>query len=214
MNAESQAGEEGVHRVTPIFYRSKACGSGSQFWIRPSTITGSPSAAVPNIFTIGDIVGQPMLARDAQASGRQSAAHFVNPSLINRMNTPPAYADLPPFVLADALNTLESNWQLLTTLVPMVLNQIDADLPAIQAHVMAKNAIALGESAHRLKGSLGAIAARPAYSACSDLNQAARNGDFESCTSGLRHLEREIDRLRVCLQAWLVDNGKTSTERN
>jgi HPt (histidine-containing phosphotransfer) domain-containing protein len=58
----------------------------------------------------------------------------------------------------------------------MLLDQMDTELMAIQSEVAASSSSGLAASSHRLKGSLGTIAAVPAYLACSALNQSARSG--------------------------------------
>ncbi len=119
-----------------------------------------------------------------------------------------------PIDFAQALTTLEGSLTLLIQLVPMVLEQIDIDLPVIRTHVMARNTDALRAASHRLKGSLGAIAAVPAYEACADLQKAARMADYDAYASVLCQLEREIGRLRPCLCTWLADKQNNSLERN
>jgi HPt (histidine-containing phosphotransfer) domain-containing protein len=64
----------------------------------------------------------------------------------------------------------------------------------------------LAASSHRLKGSLSAIAAQPAFQACSALNKLARAGETASYAIALAHLEEELGRLLPCLQTWLIHN--------
>jgi HPt (histidine-containing phosphotransfer) domain-containing protein len=108
--------------------------------------------------------------------------------------------------MEDALAALGGNAQLLNTVVQMVLDQSNVDMAAIRSDVAANRAVALAASSHRLKGSLGAIAAEPAHQACSALNTLARNGAADSYEMGLAHLEEELGRLLPCLQTWLAHN--------
>ncbi len=98
------------------------------------------------------------------------------------------------------------NAQLLTTVVQMVINQSGPDMAAIRSDAAANNSTALAASSHRLKGSLGAIAAQPAFQACSALNKLARAGEAAAYAIALSHLEEELGRLLPCLQTWLADS--------
>jgi len=128
------------------------------------------------------------------------------------MSAPSVRADPPPIVFTEALAALEGDVALLNSLVPMMLDQIDLDMATIRAHVIHRSTEGLCAASHRLKGSLGAIAAVPAYQACSDLNRAAKNLAFESYASALFHLEQEITRLRPCLHAWIAANPNSLNE--
>ena len=121
------------------------------------------------------------------------------------MFTPPPRQIPPPFIIEDALAGLEGNLPLLKTLVQMVIDQSTSDMAAIRSGVAASNSMALAAAAHRLKGSLGAIAAMSAYQACSALNSLARAGAKDSYAIGMTHLEEELGRLLPNLQAWLAD---------
>ena len=96
--------------------------------------------------------------------------------------------------------------ELLTTVVQMVVDQAGVDMAAIRNDVATNSAVALAASSHRLKGSLGAIAAQPAYQACSALNTLARIGATDSYVMGFAHLEVELGQLLPCLQTWLAHN--------
>ncbi len=127
------------------------------------------------------------------------------------MDTPPRQV-ASPIVMDDALAALEGNLPLLNTVVQLVLDQSAIDMADIRSDVAANNSTALAASTHRLKGSLGAIAALPAHQACSALNTLARSGAAAAYAMGLTHLEQELDRLLPCLQAWLVHNKNQGPE--
>jgi HPt (histidine-containing phosphotransfer) domain-containing protein len=110
--------------------------------------------------------------------------------------------------MENALAALGGNAQLLTTVVQMVLDQSDVDMAAIRSDVAANRAVALAASSHRLKGSLGAIAAVPAHQACAALNKLARSGVATAYPVGLAELAIEMDRLLPCLRSWLDQNKK------
>lgn len=122
------------------------------------------------------------------------------------MFIPNPYQTSPPIIIADALAALEGNLPLLKTVVQMVIDQSSADMAAIRSDVVGGNSTALAASSHRLKGSLGAIAAQPAFQACSALNKLARAGEAAAYAIALSHLEEELRRLLPCLQTWLADS--------
>ena len=112
----------------------------------------------------------------------------------------------PPVIIDNALAAFDGNLPLLKTVVQMVINQSGADMAAIRSDAAANSSTALGASTHRLKGSLGAIAAVPAFQACSALNTLARTGETAAYAVALSHLEDELGRLLPCLQNWLADS--------
>jgi hypothetical protein len=114
----------------------------------------------------------------------------------------------PPIVFESSLTALEGNLKLLRTIAQMLLHQIEVDLPAIHADVSCMNSRALTFSSHRLKGSLGAIAALPAYRACVALNKSAQSGEVTAYQSEFSHLEHEVARLQPYLHAWLTDQSE------
>ena len=108
--------------------------------------------------------------------------------------------------MESALAAIGGCTQLLTTVVQMVLDQSVADMAAIRNDAGAANSAALASSTHRLKGSLGTIAAAPAFQACSALNKLARAGEAAAYPMALSHLEDELGRLLPCLHTWLIHN--------
>ncbi len=119
-----------------------------------------------------------------------------------------ASAEPAPIDFEHALNALEGNVNLLSKVAQLLLKQIDVDLSAMRADVAAKDSPALADSSHRLKGSLGAIAATPAYLSCTALNKSARSDATASYGPELALLEYELTRLQPCLQAWLIEQTK------
>lgn len=119
-----------------------------------------------------------------------------------------ASTEQAPIEFEHALKALEGNVKLLSKVAQLLLSQIDVDLPAIRVDVAARDSPALADSSHRLKGSLGAVAAKPAYLSCTALNKSARCDAIASYGPELALLEHELARLRPCLQAWLIEQTK------
>lgn len=119
-----------------------------------------------------------------------------------------ASSEQAPVDFERSLKGLGDDGKLLEGVAQMLLEQITVDLTAIQSNVAASNSCALADASHHLKGSLGAIAAVPAYLACAALNRSARCGAIASYLPELARLEHELTRLRRCLQVWLIEQEK------
>jgi HPt (histidine-containing phosphotransfer) domain-containing protein len=130
------------------------------------------------------------------------------------MLTSPAHPLTPAIVFDQALAALEGHLGLFAKVAQLLLDQIELDMPAIRTEVASQNTALLASSSHRLKGSLGAIAALPAWQACTALNDLARAGRVDSYALGLTHLEHELDRLSPCLRGWLDAHELKSKEQN
>ena len=99
-----------------------------------------------------------------------------------------------------AMEIVDGDVVLLAKLSQLLLNQIDADLPAMRVHINAHDCGALHVVTHRLKGSLGSLAATSAYEVCDRLDGLARLAISDSLANTFAVLEREIERLRPVLR--------------
>lgn len=109
----------------------------------------------------------------------------------------------PPWNQVDGLIAMEGNPELLVKVTRLLLKQLDADLPLIRGYVQANESLALKDRSHRLKGSLSAIAAMPAFAACAALNALANEAQTSCYADGLALLESEVLRLRPHLNQFL-----------
>ena len=91
---------------------------------------------------------------------------------------------------------MDGNPELLVRVVRLLLKQLDADLPLIRQYVQAQETQLLKDRSHRLKGSLSAVAATPAFAACAALNDLATKAQTQGYPGGLDRLEYEVARLR------------------
>jgi HPt (histidine-containing phosphotransfer) domain-containing protein len=111
-------------------------------------------------------------------------------------NNPFEVADpVPPWRVDEALIAMDGNPELLVKVARLLLKQFDADLPLIRRYAQAKETIPLKDRSHRLKGSLSAIAAAPAFDACAALNDLAVEAQTQCYVDGLERLEFEVSRL-------------------
>lgn len=100
----------------------------------------------------------------------------------------------------DALIELvDEDFELLEALVDTFLEECPEYLDAIRAAVTERDAEALQSEAHRLKGAVGNLRAKPASEAVQRLEQVGESGDFEEAQEALDDLEREIERLQTAL---------------
>ena len=113
----------------------------------------------------------------------------------------------PPWHWEEALIAMDGNPDLLVKVAGLLLKQMDADLPLIRRYVQAKETIPLKDRSHRLKGSLSAIAAAPAFDACAALNDLAVEAQTQCYADGLDRLEFEVSRLLPYLNQ-LISNQK------
>ena len=109
--------------------------------------------------------------------------------------------DAPVVDYDRAMRAVDGDTQHLKVLAQMVLEQLDGDIPVIRRHVVCQDTVPLKNMAHRLKGSLGSIAAGPAFAACQALDGFARDGVSAKYTMALAALEEQTDRLRPVLRA-------------
>ncbi len=101
---------------------------------------------------------------------------------------------------AQALDLANGDQDVLRSVVTMVDQQVDEDLPHLVAYVTSQDAQALAESAHRLKGSLATVGAQAAYKACAALERMALDGRCADFAQGLADLEQELNRVRPALK--------------
>lgn len=94
---------------------------------------------------------------------------------------------------------MDGNPELLVKVARLLHKQLDADLPLIRRYVQDKNSLLLKDRSHRLKGSLSAIAATPAFDACAALNDLASEAQTQCFVDGLERLEFEVTRLQPYL---------------
>ena len=97
---------------------------------------------------------------------------------------------------------LEGDRNLLSELALLFLDDLPKQLEAIHSAVEQHQGHDLERLAHRLKGSVGNFAAKPAFEAASRLEQIARQGDFSQVTPAVNVLESEIRRLQSALEKW------------
>ena len=98
---------------------------------------------------------------------------------------------------------LEGDRNLLSELTSLFLDDLPQQMEAIHRAVDKMQVHELECLAHRLKGSVGNFAAKPAFAAAFHLEEIARHGDFKQAPQALDTLDHEIERLRTALEKWV-----------
>jgi signal transduction histidine kinase/CheY-like chemotaxis protein len=97
---------------------------------------------------------------------------------------------------------LEGDRNLLSELALMFLDDLPQQMEAIHRAVDNRQDHDLERLAHRLKGSVGNFAAKPAFEAAFHLEKIARQGDLQLAPQAVDALEYEIRRLQSALEEW------------
>ncbi|WP_052452443.1 response regulator [Noviherbaspirillum autotrophicum] len=111
-----------------------------------------------------------------------------------------AQRKLTVFDLDEALATVDGDAAHLRMLARLVLEQIDTDLPAIRQLASDQDAGGMKDRAHRLKSSLGSIAAYAAHDACVALETQAKGAPPHDFTAAYKRIEEEAARLSTVLR--------------
>ncbi|HJV86954.1 MAG TPA: response regulator, partial [Noviherbaspirillum sp.] len=106
----------------------------------------------------------------------------------------------PVFDLDEALATVDGDAVHLQMLARLVLEQIDTDLPAIRHLASGQDNDGLKDMAHRLKSSLGCIAAYAAHAACVALETQAKAAPPQDFSAACERLADEAARLSPVLR--------------
>ncbi len=102
--------------------------------------------------------------------------------------------------LEEALATVDGDAAHLRMLARLVLEQIDTDLPAIRQLASDQDAVGMKDTAHRLKSSLGSIAAYAAHAACVALETQAKGEPPYDFDAACKRMEEEGARLSLVLR--------------
>jgi HPt (histidine-containing phosphotransfer) domain-containing protein len=97
---------------------------------------------------------------------------------------------------------LEGDRDLLSELALLFLDDLPQQMEAIHRAVDKAQNHDLERLAHRLKGSVGNFAAKPAFEAAFRLEKIARQGDSKQVPQAVDALEYEIRRLQGALEEW------------
>ncbi|HJU71950.1 MAG TPA: response regulator [Paucimonas sp.] len=156
-------------------------------------------AAGMNDYLAKPIRGRVLLDKiDAMMRGTASPVVPTSPAAARTGSN--AQRTLPVFDLDEALATVDGDAAHLRMLARLVLEQIDTDLPAIRQLASDQDAGGMKDMAHRLKSSLGSIAAYAAHSACVALETEAKGAPPHNFAAACKRMEEEAARLSPVLR--------------
>ncbi len=118
------------------------------------------------------------------------------------LQTPPSSAGDACIDWQAAWANTEGDRNLLSELALLFLEDLPQQLQAIHRAADQMQNRDLERLAHRLKGSVGNFAAKPAFEAAFHLETIARQGDAQQFPQAVEALENEIRRLRGALEEW------------
>lgn len=91
--------------------------------------------------------------------------------------------------------------ELIADVVQVFMEQKDSQVGEVAGAVKARDALAVGRSAHKLKGGLLTIGAAAAGDAALRLEKMGKTGDLSGADAALASLHAELDRLVDALRA-------------
>jgi len=111
----------------------------------------------------------------------------------------------PVIDLPVVLERVEDDSELLRELVRLFVDNAPLRLAAIRDAVNCRDAKALQQSAHALKGSAGSLAALGVFAAARELEQIGSRGEWTHAEDAYATLEAELGRLTAVVVKLLVD---------
>jgi HPt (histidine-containing phosphotransfer) domain-containing protein len=124
-----------------------------------------------------------------------------NPGRPLRSDETVSFAREPALNVAAALERIDGDRDLLREVAGIFRRDCPQMLENIREAVTNRDARALEREAHKLKGSLGAFCAKPAFEAALRLEMLGSRGNLDSVAGAYQLLEAEIDRLAPDLES-------------
>lgn len=129
-----------------------------------------------------------------------SGMAFADPPRVSLDDGDAASADLPVLDLEMLEEQTLGDPEFLLDLVDVFARDSATTLQAIETALGARDGTSVERGAHRLKGSLGALAALAACEAARQLEASGKAGDFTAAAAAWEALQRELARLRPELE--------------
>jgi signal transduction histidine kinase/DNA-binding response OmpR family regulator len=128
----------------------------------------------------------------------------------------PNSSNMPTNTGADCIDwqtawaNLEGDRSLLSELAQLFLQDLPQQLDALQRAINDGESHEVERLAHRLKGSVGNFAAKPAFDAAFRLEKIAQSGDSKELANAMDVLQYELQRLQAALEKWAAHGADTS----
>ncbi|MCG3148103.1 MAG: Sensor histidine kinase RcsC [Verrucomicrobiae bacterium] len=142
-----------------------------------------------------------VIDRVVTGPGASKSAPAVADTRSHRMDAPSDTAPGAALDVAAALERIDGDRELLIEVAGIFRRDCPAMLENIRDAVARQDARTLEREAHKLKGSLGAFCAKPAFEAALRLEFLGQRRQMEQAASAYQLLETEIDRLAPELEA-------------
>jgi CheY-like chemotaxis protein len=121
-----------------------------------------------------------------------------------RLHWPPANFDLQ-----EALRRCVDDREVFEAMVEYFFNEADTVIEELRAAVAADDAASVARVAHRFKGTVGYLGAKPATDATQAVEEMGLSGDLSRAAGLLENLSRQV----TLLQAALGQHSRTASER-
>ena len=102
------------------------------------------------------------------------------------------------------MQNVDNDMQILEMLVGLFEEEGPSMLARIEEAVLSRDGKALERAAHKLKGSVGIFHARAALMAAEKLEEMGREGNVDGLDEAYADLQRELDRLKPALAAFVI----------
>ncbi len=103
------------------------------------------------------------------------------------------------FDRSEALSRADGDARLLSEIVDLFLDELPQLIDEIQRRISAADAVGLERAAHRLKGSVGNLGAKPAFEAAQTLEDMGREGKLTQVGEAFELLRDQVTRLERAL---------------
>ncbi|MCC6443761.1 MAG: PAS domain-containing protein [Armatimonadetes bacterium] len=121
----------------------------------------------------------------------------------NEKENEPAQAAHAAWSHEAAWHVVDGDRELLRQIITVFLNEIPGQMEALSQSVASSDAVALESQAHKLKGSLGYLAADTARDAAYGLEKIGRSGNLSGAQGAFECFESAISALSQTLSSWL-----------
>jgi len=111
----------------------------------------------------------------------------------------------PPFDPDEALSIVDGDKELFLELVSVFRENYPTELSSIRDAIGLNDSEALRRASHHFKGTLSALAARPASDAAVRLEDMGRDADLSQAEAAFDHIEKSVQALESALSDWVND---------
>jgi CheY-like chemotaxis protein len=105
------------------------------------------------------------------------------------------------------LHRVEGDRGLLKELADLLAETLPGEMAALKAAILARDAVAMTEKAHAVKGIVGTFAASLVSNAAFELEKAGRRGDLNHAEEQFAALESAAERLQADLARFLAEDA-------